>query len=442
MSMKKRFYIKTFGCQMNDYDSGKMHDLLEAKMKFKSVEDPKEADLILVNTCSVRDKAQHKLFSELGRWKTLKEKNLNLLIGVGGCVATQEGEDILKRAPFVDLVFGPQTIHKLPELVEKARVKKAPAIDINFPELEKFDNLPVSRNVAASSYVSIMEGCSKYCSFCVVPYTRGEEFSRPLKDVVREIYNLASRGSKEIILLGQNVNAYKSEDDKGRIIDLAALLFLISRLEGIQRIRYTTSHPLEFSDRLINVYGEIPSLVNQVHLPVQSGSDRILSKMKRGYTSIEYKAIIAKLKKRCPSISVTSDFIVGFPGETEEDFQRTLDLVKQVEFDQSYSFIYSNRPGTPASYLKDDISIGEKKNRLSRLQNMLSSYSNIFSEQMLGTEQEILVSGLSKKADGLLAGRTSNNRVVNFSGKKAMIGNMVSVKITEVLPNSLRGELI
>ena len=439
--MKKGYYIKTFGCQMNEYDSSKINDLLESELNLKKVRKADDADLILVNTCSVRDKAQHKLFSELGRWKTLKNKNPKLLIGVGGCVASQEGEDIINKAPFVDLVFGPQTIHKLPQLIKKARFGGA-AVDIDFPELEKFDKLPLSKNVRSSSYVSIMEGCSKYCSFCVVPYTRGEEFSRPVKDVIKEIHGLVSRGSKEIILLGQNVNAYNAKDDKGRIIDLAALLHLISYIEWIERIRYTTSHPLEFSERLINVYGEIPKLVNQVHLPVQSGSDRILNKMKRGYTALEYKSIISKLRKRSPDISITSDFIVGFPGETDGDFLKTLDLVKHVRFDQSFSFIYSPRPGTPASYLKDDTTIAEKKERLARLQKLLVSFSETYSRQMLGSVQEILVTSHSKKSDKVFAGRTENNRVVNFSGKDSLIGNMARVKITEILPNSLRGELV
>ena len=437
--MKKGFYIKTFGCQMNEYDSSKINDLLESELKLRKVQTADDADLILVNTCSVRDKAQHKLFSELGRWKTLKNKNPRLLIGVGGCVASQEGEDIINKAPFVDLVFGPQTIHKLPQLIKKARRGSA-AVDIDFPELEKFDKLPISNNVRSSSYVSIMEGCSKYCSFCVVPYTRGEEFSRPIGDVIKEIHSLVLKGSKEIILLGQNVNAYKVKDDKGRTIDLAALLHLISHLEGIERIRYTTSHPLEFSDRLINIYGEIPTLVNQVHLPVQSGSDRILSKMKRGYTALEYKAIISKLKKRAPSISITSDFIVGFPGETEDDFQKTLDLVKHVKFDQSFCFIYSPRPGTPATYLKDDTTEVEKKDRLARLQEILGNYSAHYSREMLGSVQEVLINGRSKKSDLVFSGRTENNRVVNFSGEEKLIGTMVKMKITEVLPNSLRGE--
>ena len=439
--MKKGFYIKTFGCQMNEYDSSKINDLLESELKLRKVQTADDADLILVNTCSVRDKAQHKLFSELGRWKTLKNKNPRLLIGVGGCVASQEGEDIINKAPFVDLVFGPQTIHKLPQLIKKARRGSA-AVDIDFPELEKFDKLPISNNVRSSSYVSIMEGCSKYCSFCVVPYTRGEEFSRPIGDVIKEIHSLVLKGSKEIILLGQNVNAYKVKDDKGRTIDLAALLHLISHLEGIERIRYTTSHPLEFSDRLINIYGEIPTLVNQVHLPVQSGSDRILSKMKRGYTALEYKAIISKLKKRAPSISITSDFIVGFPGETEDDFQKTLDLVKHVKFDQSFCFIYSPRPGTPATYLKDDTTEVEKKDRLARLQEILGNYSAHYSREMLGSVQEVLINGRSKKSDLVFSGRTENNRVVNFSGEEKLIGTMVKMKITEVLPNSLRGELV
>lgn len=439
--MKRGFYIKTFGCQMNEYDSSKIDDLLESELKLKKVQKADDADLILVNTCSVRDKAQHKLFSELGRWKTLKNKNPRLLIGVGGCVASQEGEDIINKAPFVDLVFGPQTIHKLPQLIKKARSGSA-AVDIDFPELEKFDKLPISNNVRSSSYVSIMEGCSKYCSFCVVPYTRGEEFSRPVRDVIKEVHSLVLNGSKEIILLGQNVNAYKVKDNKGRAIDLAALLHLISHLEGIERIRYTTSHPLEFSDRLINIYGEIPTLVNQVHLPVQSGSDRILNKMKRGYTALEYKAIISKLRKRVPSISITSDFIVGFPGETEDDFLKTLDLVKHVKFDQSFSFIYSPRPGTPATYFKDDTTEVEKKDRLARLQEILGNYSAHYSREMLGSVQEVLVNGRSKKSDMVFSGRTENNRVVNFSGEESLIGSMVNIKITEVLPNSLRGELV
>ena len=440
--MAKKLYIKTFGCQMNEYDSGKMADVLADSSGYELVDSPEEADLLLMNTCSVRDKAQEKLFSELGRWYPFKKHNPDVVIGVGGCVASQEGEQIWDRAPYVDVVFGPQTLHRLPNLIKVVQDEKKPVIDVSFPEIEKFDHLPQSKLEGPSAFVSIMEGCSKYCSFCVVPYTRGEEFSRPFDDVIAEIYNLARNNVREVVLLGQNVNAYRGVTHEDEIVDLASLIRMVAVIDGIDRIRFTTSHPLEFSDRLIEVYGDTPELVNQLHLPVQSGSDRILSKMKRGYLALEYKAIINKLKKVRADISISSDFIIGFPGETDEDFNATMQLIDDVQFDQSFSFIYSPRPGTPAASLTDGVSMIEKKHRLAILQRRIHELTEQKSKAMVGQKYKILVTGHSKKSQLQLSGRTENQRVVNFSASPDLIGTFVEVIITEALPNSLRGELV
>ncbi len=440
--MTKGLYIKTFGCQMNEYDSGKMADLLNDFSDYELVDSPEKAAVLLMNTCSVRDKAQEKLFSELGRWHPFKKNNPDVIIGVGGCVASQEGEQIWDRAPYVDIVFGPQTLHRLPKLISKVQADKKRVIDISFPEIEKFDFLPQSKLEGPSAFVSIMEGCSKYCSFCVVPYTRGEEFSRPFDDVISEIYGLAQNHVREIVLLGQNVNAYRGMTHKEETVDLAALIRLVAAIDGIDRIRFTTSHPLEFSDRLIEVYGDTPELVNQLHLPVQSGSDRILSKMKRGYMALEYKSIINKIKKVRADISISSDFIIGFPGETDQDFNETMQLIDDVEFDQSFSFIYSPRPGTPAASMVDDVSMVEKKHRLAILQRRINEFTEKRSEAMVGEEYRILVTGYSKKSKLQLSGRTENQRVVNFSANASLIGHFVNVLVTEALPNSLRGELV
>lgn len=437
-----KLYIKTFGCQMNEYDSDKMRDVLHASHGLEITKDIDSADVILLNTCSIREKAEEKVYSDLGRFRSLKEKNPALVIGVGGCVASQEGEAIVKRAPFVDLVFGPQTLHRLPELLNEAQRNKKPAIDISFPEIEKFDKLPEPRAEGPTAYVSIMEGCSKYCSFCVVPYTRGEEISRPFDDVIAEIVNLSKQGVKEINLLGQNVNDYRGLMHDGNIADLALLIHFVAAIDAIERIRFTTSHPCAFSDNLITAYAEEPKLANHLHLPVQSGSDRILAAMKRNYTTLEYKAKIRKLKKIRPNISISSDFIIGFPGETDNDFQATLKLVDDIGFDHSYSFIYSKRPGTPAAQLSDDVPLEVKKKRLAILQNRIAQKTYEISESMLGSEQSILVTGASKKRDNELSGRTENNRVVNFIGDTSLIGQMITVKITEVRPNSLRGKVL
>ena len=411
-----KVFIKTHGCQMNEYDSSKMVDLLSESQGYELTDDEAEADLLLLNTCSIREKAQDKVFHQLGRWRKLKAKNPGLKIGVGGCVASQEGEAIIVRAPFVDVIFGPQTLHRLPELIALADSTKKPQVDISFPEIEKFDCLPEPSVDGPSAFVSIMEGCSKYCSFCVVPYTRGEEVSRPLMDVLREITRLAEKGVREINLLGQNVNAYRgSLQDGDQVADLAYLISLMADINGIDRIRYTTSHPVEFSDSLIDVYAEVPALVNHLHLPVQSGSDRILAKMKRGYTVLEYKSRIRKLRKLRPGISLSSDFIIGFPGETEADFEATMKLIEEIGFDQSFSFIYSARPGTPAADLPDDTPMSVKKERLAILQARLAGQAMRISESMVGGVQRILVTGLSRKDPGQLQGRTENNRVVNFA---------------------------
>lgn len=439
--MPKKLYIKTFGCQMNEYDSDKMRDILAASHGLVVTDDPAAADVILFNTCSIREKAQEKLFSELGRWRSYKENKPGTVIGVGGCVASQEGSAIRERAPYVDMVFGPQTLHRLPEMYDQVRRYKTPVVDINFPEIEKFDRLPEPRAAGVTAFVSIMEGCSKYCTFCVVPYTRGEEISRPLDDVLTEIVELAGQGVREITLLGQNVNAYRGPRHDGGIADLAQLIEYVAAVDGIERIRYTTSHPVEFSDRLIEVYGRVPQLVNHLHLPVQSGSDRILALMKRGHTAMEYKAKIRKLKKLKPGISISSDFIVGFPGETDRDFQDTMDLIEAVGFDQSFSFIYSPRPGTPAAGFPDDTPVETKKQRLHNLQIRINQLASAVSRAMVGKTEIILVEGPSKKDPSELFGRTENNRIVNFRGDRSLIGNLVKIKITRALPNSLRGEL-
>jgi len=438
MSSKKVF-IRTFGCQMNEYDSDKMADVLRADAGYETVLDPEQADLILFNTCSVREKAQEKVFSDLGRVKHLKRKGV--LIGVGGCVASQEGQSIVERAPYVDIVFGPQTLHRLPQLIEQRRSLGRPQVDISFPEIEKFDHLPPARVEGASAFVSIMEGCSKYCSYCVVPYTRGEEVSRPLDDVMAEVAGLTEQGVKEITLLGQNVNAYRGAmGDGGEIADFALLIECVAELPGIERIRYTTSHPLEFTQRLIDVYERVPQLVNHLHLPVQHGSDRILMAMKRGYSVLEYKSTVRKLRRARPGISLSSDFIVGFPGETAADFAQLMRLVEEIGFDASFSFVFSPRPGTPAAALPDDTPHHEKLARLQRLQAQLETQARAISQSRVGTRQRILVEGRSRRDAGELMGRTECNRIVNFKGAERLIGRMIEVTITQALPHSLRGE--
>ncbi len=439
--MDNKLYIKTFGCQMNEYDSDKMADILLSEKGMVLTEAPEEADLILFNTCSVREKAQEKVFHDLGRVRHLKKNKPELLIGVGGCVASQEGSEIVKRAPFVDLVFGPQTLHRLPDLIDARRRTGQPQVDISFPEIEKFDHLPPARTDGATAFVSIMEGCSKYCSFCVVPYTRGEEVSRPLHDVLAEIAGLAMQGVKEITLLGQNVNAYFGRMGNGEVADFATLLDYIHEIPGMERIRYTTSHPREFTARLIEMYQRLPKLVGHVHLPVQSGSDRVLAAMKRGYTTVEYKSIIRKLRLVRPDISISSDFIVGFPGETDNDFEATMELINDVNFDESYSFIYSPRPGTPAADLLDDTPYEVKLARLHRLQEKIQLNAQAISQEMVGTVQRVLVEGSSKKDPGEFCGRTDNNRVVNFAGHAGLVGNFTDIKITAVSSHTLRGEI-
>ncbi|MEK1907832.1 MAG: tRNA (N6-isopentenyl adenosine(37)-C2)-methylthiotransferase MiaB [Pseudomonas sp.] len=441
--MAKKLYIETHGCQMNEYDSSRMVDLLGEHQALEVTENPAEADVILLNTCSIREKAQDRVFSQLGRWRELKLENPDLVIGVGGCVASQEGAAIRDRAPYVDVVFGPQTLHRLPEMIDAARSTKVAQVDISFPEIEKFDRLPEPRIDGPSAFVSIMEGCSKYCTFCVVPYTRGEEVSRPLDDVLAEIIHLAEHGVKEITLLGQNVNGYRGDNRDGGITDFAELLYLVAAIDGIERIRYTTSHPLEFSDALIQAHAEIPELVKHLHLPVQSGSDRVLAAMKRNHTALEYKSRIRKLKAAVPDILISSDFIVGFPGETEKDFEQTMKLIEDVGFDFSYSFVYSSRPGTPAADLSDDTPQETKRERLARLQNRISQQGFENSRRMVGTVQRILVSDYSKKDPGMLQGRTEANRIVNFHcTNPSLIGQFVDVHIDGALPHSLRGSLI
>ncbi len=442
MMTLQKLFIETHGCQMNEYDSDSMANLLHQSHRLVRTKDPKEADVLLLNSCSIREKAEEKVFSQVGQWRKLKALRPHIIIGVGGCVASQEGAGIRQRAPFVDMVFGPQTLHRLPELINHVLEQKRPIVDISFPEIEKFDHLPAPRAEGVRAFVSIMEGCNKYCSYCVVPYTRGEEISRPLDDVLAEVVALCEQGVREITLLGQNVNDYQGPRHEGGLADLADLIRYIATLEGIQRIRFTTSHPLAFSERLIQAYADVPKLVSHLHLPVQSGSDRILAAMKRGYTTLEFKSKIRKLRKIRPDIAISSDFIIGFPGETAEDFEATLNLIKSVGFDHSFSFIYSRRPGTPAAELPDNVPLEIKKQRLQILQNLLVFQGQTLSEQMCGNVQQILVDGPSKKNTEELQGRTENNRVVNFKGKSRLIGQIVPVTITEVLKNSLRGELV
>ena len=440
--MTQKLHIKTWGCQMNEYYSSKMSDLLHSTHGLELTEVPEEADVLLLNTCSIREKAQEKVFHQLGRWKELKKNNPNLLIGVGGCVASQEGEHIRTRAPYVDIVFGPQTLHRLPEMINQIRGGKSSVVDISFPEIEKFDCLPEPRAEGPTAFVSIMEGCNKYCTYCVVPYTRGEEVSRPVDDILFEIAQLAAQGVREVNLLGQNVNAYRGPTFDGEICTFAELLRLVAAIDGIDRLRFTTSHPIEFTDDIIEVYRDTPELVSFLHLPVQSGSDRVLTMMKRGHTALEYKSIIRKLKAVRPNIQISSDFIVGFPGETKEDFEQTMNLIAQVNFDMSFSFIYSARPGTPAADYPDDVTEDEKKQRLYLLQQRINNQAAQFSRAMLGTEQRVLVEGPSKKDIMELTGRTETNRIVNFQGTPEMIGKFVDIKITDVFTNSLRGEVV
>jgi tRNA-2-methylthio-N6-dimethylallyladenosine synthase len=435
-------HIRTHGCQMNEYDSAKMVDVLRESGGYEITDDPEQADLLLLNTCSIREKAQEKVFSQLGSWRQLKNAKPGLIIGVGGCVASQEGEGITKRAPYVDLVFGPQTLHRLPDMIAELRSHGRSVVDISFPEIEKFDAMPAPRAEGATAFVSIMEGCSKYCSFCVVPYTRGEEVSRPFEAVMNEIRALADQGVREVNLLGQNVNAYNGPMDDGTLCDLATLIYCVAEIDGVERIRFTTSHPLEFNDSLIEAYRDVPKLTNYLHLPVQSGSDRILMAMKRGYTALEYKQKLRKLRAVRPDISISSDFIVGFPGETERDFEATMNLIADVGFDQSFSFIYSRRPGTPAASLPDDVTYEEKQRRLAILQARINAHSMEISKRMIGTVQRVLVERPSKKDAQQLAGRTENMRWVNFDGPHALINGFADVFITEALPNSLRGRLV
>ena len=439
--MSSRLFIQTYGCQMNEYDSAKMADVLRESHGLELTDRAEEADVLLLNTCSVREKPQEKVFSQLGRWRPWKEANPDLIIGVGGCVASQEGAAIIERAPFVDLVFGPQTLHRLPAMLDERRLKGQPVVDISFPEIEKFDRLPEPRAEGPTAFVSIMEGCSKYCTFCVVPYTRGTEVSRPFDDVIAEIAQLAAQGVREVNLLGQNVNAYRGQMADGEIADLALLIRYVAAIDGIDRIRYTTSHPVEFSDALIDVYADVPELVSHLHLPVQSGADRILALMKRGHTAWEYKRKVRRLRELRPDISLSSDFIIGFPGETDEDFEHTMRLIDDIGFDHSFSFIYSARPGTPAAELPDDVSAEVKQARLQCLQQRIADNAQRISRQMVGSVQRVLVDRPSRKDPHQVCGRTENNRVVNFTGSKALIGRFVDVRITEALPNSLRGEL-
>ena len=435
-----KLYVKTHGCQMNEYDSARMADLLSESESAALVDAPGEADVLLLNTCSIREKAQEKVFHELGRWKALKRARPGVIIGVGGCVASQEGAAIAERAPYVDVVFGPQTLHRLPELIDNARSSKAPVVDVSFPEIEKFDRLPEPRAEGPSAFVSVMEGCSKYCSFCVVPYTRGEEVSRPVADVMREVKALARQGVREINFLGQNVNAYRGAIDGDRA-DLAELIAYAAEVPGIDRIRFTTSHPVEFSDTLVEAYRDIPELVSHLHLPIQSGSDRVLAMMKRGHTALEYKSKIRRIRTARPDIHLSTDLIVGFPGETDRDFEATLDLAREVDYDISFSFIYSPRPGTPAASLPDPTPMAVKKHRLAILQDQLRRQAAAHAEAMVGTTRTALVTGPSKLDPGQVQGRTEDNRVVNFRAGEEWIGELVPVTITEALPNSLRGEL-
>ena len=438
----KKLYMRSFGCQMNDYDTGRLSDLLRDAQSYERTENLEEADLVVINTCSIREKAQEKVFSDLGRIREVKKERPEMRIAVGGCVARQEGENILKRAPWVDVVFGPQTLHRVPELLdERTRTGRA-QVDVSFPEIEKFDHLPKPEAHGATAFVSIMEGCSKYCSYCVVPYTRGEEISRPLVDVLVEIAQLADQGVKEVTLLGQNVNAYRGVTPEGDTADFALLLDYVGQIDGIERIRYTTSHPREFTQRIIDCYERNPKLVSHVHLPVQSGSDRVLAAMKRGYTALEYKSIVRRLKKARPGISIATDIIVGFPGETAEDFEETMKLVEDVGFDASFSFVFSPRPGTPAARLPDDTPYEVKIERLQRLQAAIDAHAQRISESMLGNHERVLVLGPARRGEGYLMARTDNNRIVNFPGSPELINRMVTVRITEVYPHSLGGELV
>jgi len=440
--VSKKLYIKTHGCQMNEYDSARLADLLRESHGLVATDDPEQADVLLLNTCSIREKAQEKVFHQLGRWKRLKQRRPDLVIGVGGCVASQEGAEIGRRAPYVDLVFGPQTLHRLPRMLQEHRRDGQAVVDVSFPEIEKFDRLPEPRVEGPSAFVSVMEGCSKYCTFCVVPYTRGEEVSRPVDDVIAEIAHLAAGGVREVNLLGQNVNAYRGTSHDGETVDFAELLYFVARVPGIERIRYTTSHPVEFSHALIEAYADIPQLVDHLHLPVQSGSDRILMAMKRGHTALEYKSKIRRLRRIRPDISISSDFIVGFPGETDADFAATMKLIEEIGFDTSFSFVYSPRPGTPAAELPDDTDEETKKQRLQILQARILQQAARIGQGMVGSRQRILVTGPSKKGPGQLQGRTENNRVVNFeASEQALVGQFVEVEILQALPNSLRGAL-
>lgn len=439
--MSKKVYIKTYGCQMNEYDSDKMADVLNQFDGYELTETPDEAEVILFNTCSIREKAQEKVFSDLGRVKHLKQQNPNLIIGVGGCVASQEGEEIVKRAPYVDMVFGPQTLHRIPELMEQKQKTGKSQVDISFPEIEKFDSLPNAKVEGASAFVSIMEGCSKYCTYCVVPYTRGEEISRPLEDVLTEIAKLTIQGVKEVNLLGQNVNAYRGTMPNGDIADFAMLLELVHEIPGIERIRFTTSHPREMTQRIIDCYAKLPKLVSHLHLPVQSGSDRVLAAMKRGYTSLEYKSVLRKIKAIRPDISFSSDFIVGFPGETDEDFEKTMKLIEDIKYDVSFSFIFSARPGTPAAEMKDETPHEIKLARLQRLQKVLEGQQFEISQAMVGTKQKILVDGYSKKTPDFMTGRTENNKLVLFKGNERMMNQIIEVTITEARMHALSGEI-
>jgi len=440
--MSGKLFIKTYGCQMNEYDTAKMADLLRESHGLALTDQPEQADVLLLNTCSIREKAQEKVFSQLGRWRPWKLRRPELVIGVGGCVASQEGEAIRERAPYVDLVFGPQTLHRLPQMLDDSRRRHTPVIDVSFPEIEKFDRLPEPRADGPTAFVSIMEGCSKYCTYCVVPYTRGEEISRPFDDVIAEVAKLAAQGVREVNLLGQNVNAYRGLVHDGGVADLALLIQYVAAIDGIDRIRFTTSHPVEFSDSLIDVYAEVPELVSHLHLPVQSGSDRILALMKRGHSAFEYKSKIRRLRLRRPGICLSSDFIVGFPGESDEDFEHTMRLIDEVGFDQSFSFIFSARPGTPASDMDDDTPLAVKQKRLERLQRRIGAMAQTISRAMVGRNERVLVERASRKDANQLAGRTENNRVVNFDGPASLIGTFVDLQITEALPNSLRGRLM
>lgn len=440
--MSKKVFVKSFGCQMNEYDSEKIEDILGSKKHLSQTDSPEDADLIVLNTCSVREKAEVKLFSDLGRYRKLKETKPHIQIAVGGCVASQEGEEIIKRAPYVDAVFGPQTLHRLPELINLREVTGKPQIDISFPEIEKFDNLPTSKSKNPSAMVSIMEGCSKYCSFCVVPYTRGEEISRPLDDIITEIIQLTLQGASEIILLGQNVNGYRGLMSNGKIANFASLIEYISEIEEVKRIRFTTSHPNEMNDHLIDCFGNIKKLANHLHLPIQSGSDKVLMAMKRNYTTLEYKSIIKKLRKKIPNVSLTTDLIIGFPTETTNDFNLTKKLFTELDFDYSFSFIYSKRPGTPAAYLKDETTNEEKLERLHEIQSVNIIQGEHYTKKMIGTTQRVLIDHFSKKKAGVLLGKTDNNRIIEFKESKDLLNKFVNVKVMKILGKSLVGELV